>query len=581
MDVSHRKKASGIWVGCVAAALCALALPAAAQAGSVTATNSANISIAANPVVVNPYPSTLKVQGGDGPITSVEPFIRVTHFFPDDLDIALVSPTGHETVLMSDACGGDDLFDKLFFFNATAAAPLSDDGTPTLCLTGTWQPTNYVAETDNWAPPGPGTLTSTNLGVFTGRNPNGNWQLFVRDDANPEGGNIPEWGLVITTATAETVVPRVGDTRGTANPYPITKTFDTPDGQVIDDLNLKVTGFNHQHPDDVDMLLQAPTGEAVMVMSDACGDTDINNNFNWTFDDEAAVSFADAAFTNCTATSSKPVDFDAPENMPAPAPARPYASTMSAFDGLQGGAFRLFVDDDVAGDTGYINGWEVTMTTRPAAATGFAATTIATAEGQTAQLTVNRATPANLGPATVDVAINDSDTDASDYTAPPSKLTFARGETSKTLSIPIGADFQGEEPENFFVTLSNPTNDALLADATSTATVTIARSEPDNRFTVGAAIKKRNGSAKLPVTVPGAGTITAIDDGPKSLLKPAEAFAEQPGTTVLKLKPAKKAKRKLKRGKKIKLTAEVIYTPDGGSANGAEAPVTLKKKKKR
>jgi hypothetical protein len=82
------------------------------------------------------------------------------------------------------------------------------------------------------------------------------------------------------------------------------------------------------------------------------------------------------------------------------------------------------------------------------------------------------------------------------------------------------------------------------------------------------------------VTVPGVGTITAVDAGPKSLLKPAETFAETAGTTVLKLKPAKKAKRKLKRGKKVNLTASVIYTPDGGSANDAEAPVTLKKKKK-
>ena len=66
---------------------------------------------------------------------------------------------------------------------------------------------------------------------------------------------------------------------------------------------------------------------------------------------------------------------------------------------------------------------------------------------------MNRTGPANLGPATLDVAINDSDTDPSDYTAPPAKLQFARGETSKTIAVPIGADFQGEEPETFFVTL--------------------------------------------------------------------------------------------------------------------------------
>jgi hypothetical protein len=315
-----------------------------------------------------------------------------------------------------------------------------------------------------------------------------------------------------------------------------------------------------------------------MAMSDACGSTDISTSFNWSFDDEAAVQFADSSFANCTATAIKPVDFD-PEDLPAPAPPRPYGTTMGSFDGLQGGAFRLFVNDDSGGDTGYINGWDLAITTRPAAVTLFAPTTVSTAEGETAQLTVNRSPLANLGPATVDVTIGDADTDPSDYTAPPSKLTFDRGETSKTINIPIAADFQGEPAETFSVSLSNPVNDAGLADTTSTATVTIARSEPDNRFTVGTATKNRNGSASLPVTVPGVGTITAVDAGPKSLLKPADAFAEPAGTTVVELKPAKRAKRKLKRGKKVQLSAAVTFTPDGGSANSTEAPVTLKRKR--
>ena len=130
------------------------------------------------------------------------------------------------------------------------------------------------------------------------------------------------------------------------------------------------------------------------------------------------------------------------------------------------------------------------------------------------------------------------------------------------------------------MTLSNPVNDALLADATSTATVTIARSEPDNRFTVGSPTRKRNGSAELPVTVPGIGSIVVIDNAPKSVLKPVEVFAETSGTTVLKLKPAKQAKRKLKRGKKVRLTADITFTPDGGSANSAQAEVVLKKKRR-
>ena len=73
-------------------------------------------------------------------------------------------------------------------------------------------------------------------------------------------GAISKWALKITTSTAQIVVPASG-TSGVANPYPSVKSFTTPAGQVIDDLNLKVTGFDHQHPADVDMMSQGPTGQ--------------------------------------------------------------------------------------------------------------------------------------------------------------------------------------------------------------------------------------------------------------------------------------------------------------------------------
>ena len=159
---------------------------------------------------------------------------------------------------------------------------------------------------------------------------------------------------------------------------------------MIDDLNLFVGGFNHSFPRDVDMMLQGPTGETVMVMSDVCSGDDIANNRPFTFDDEAPMGLtADPASCAGPAVLARPSDRDdvpenGPENMPAPAPPRPYGSTMSVFDGLPGGKFRLFVNDENAGDTGYIADWNVVMTTRPAAATGFTATAVPTAEGQTA-----------------------------------------------------------------------------------------------------------------------------------------------------------------------------------------------------
>ena len=135
------------------------------------------------------------------------------------------------------------------------------------------------------------------------------------------------------------------------------------------------------------MLLQGPTGETVMVMSDACGGDDINTNFNYVFDDEAALPLSDGGPANCGSGSRRPSDFGTPlEDMPAPVSPRPYGATMSVFDGLEGGNFRLFINDDAGSDIGYIANWSLTIATRPLAAVGFDPTAVNTAEGQTVQL---------------------------------------------------------------------------------------------------------------------------------------------------------------------------------------------------
>ncbi|QEH35011.1 Calx-beta domain protein [Aquisphaera giovannonii] len=58
----------------------------------------------------------------------------------------------------------------------------------------------------------------------------------------------------------------------------------------------------------------------------------------------------------------------------------------------------------------------------------------------------------------------------SDYTAASGTLTFAPGETTKTITVQVAADTDGEAAETFFVNLSSPTN-ALIADAQGQATI--------------------------------------------------------------------------------------------------------------
>ncbi|HEY9618573.1 MAG TPA: Calx-beta domain-containing protein [Microcoleaceae cyanobacterium] len=79
---------------------------------------------------------------------------------------------------------------------------------------------------------------------------------------------------------------------------------------------------------------------------------------------------------------------------------------------------------------------------------------------------------ASTEPITVSYATADSAATAgSDYTAVSDQLTFAPGETSQTISVPIVGDTVVEPDETFFINLSNPTN-ATIATAQGIGTIT-------------------------------------------------------------------------------------------------------------
>ena len=93
--------------------------------------------------------------------------------------------------------------------------------------------------------------------------------------------------------------------------------------------------------------------------------------------------------------------------------------------------------------------------------------------GQTASLdfAVTLA-PASTGTVRVDYATGGGTAAAgSDYTATSGTLTFAAGETSKTVSVPVLPDGHDDGGETLTLTLSNPSG-ARIADATATGTIT-------------------------------------------------------------------------------------------------------------
>ena len=167
-------------------------------------------------------------------------------------------------------------------------------------------------------------------------------------------------------------IPASG-TEGIANPYQSIITVSGVTG-TITDVNVIINGLSHTFPDDIDMLLVGPGGQKIILLSDAGGPGDVAN-LNITFDDEAAASPSNGQFlesgtfkpSNYTGNGG-PIDV-----FPAPAPAGPYGSLLSIFDGTTpNGNWRLFVLDDEGSDVGRIaNGWSLDIATAVAEPSTF------------------------------------------------------------------------------------------------------------------------------------------------------------------------------------------------------------------
>jgi hypothetical protein len=86
----------------------------------------------------------------------------------------------------------------------------------------------------------------------------------------------------------------------------------------------------------------------------------------------------------------------------------------------------------------------------------------------------------------------------------------------------------------------------------------------------------KNGSAILPVRVPGRGSVKAKSTA--KLIKPASAKAAAAGTVKLRLKPTAKALATLRRKHKLRVKVAVTFAPTGGRPETAIATVVLKLK---
>ncbi len=359
-----------------------------------------------------PLPSTAQ-------ITNVRVTMNITHPYVGDVVAVLKAPNGQiinlDAILNKTNNAGANFVNTVISsagttllsagtapFTNTFKADLVGATFTAFGFTLAGGPVGYTPTQTTWLP--------------TYSTPNGNWTLAMYDVGAPDLGTLTSWSIafdylygppaagVWTPAAglfldAASTIPYVAGTPATcvyANPAPsgvypyqvtvqsvgpdafqtitnaapitITNGGSTPypsnlvvaglptTGTTVESVTL--TGLSHTWSDDIDILLQSPTGVNVILMSDVGGAT-APANVTYTFSD-AGPAMGTAA--NATGTY-RPTNLVGtlgvePDNWPAPGPGTvtQTAPALSSFTGNPNGTWKLFVVDDFAGDDGSISG---------------------------------------------------------------------------------------------------------------------------------------------------------------------------------------------------------------------------------
>lgn len=193
--------------------------------------NAANIDINTGGAATL-YPSPITVSGSPVVLGSLRVTLYdVNHPTPDNMDVLLVGPGNRRYILMADAGGSAPMTaGTTLTFSDSAGAILPDAG---LITTGTYEPTSWEpgqADFPGPAPVGPynepgsalgGIGTQTMLGNYGLMNPNGVWNLYIRDDNGAfaplaVGAVAGGWGMeiLIPTAASASLAGRVMTAEG-------------------------------------------------------------------------------------------------------------------------------------------------------------------------------------------------------------------------------------------------------------------------------------------------------------------------------------------------------------------------------
>jgi subtilisin-like proprotein convertase family protein len=451
--------------------------------------------------------STIAVSGipANAVVTGVSVSSNITHAYVGDVVMVLKAPNNQiinlDAILNKTNNAGANFVNTVISSSGTTA--LSSGAAP---FTGTFKadlvgatfsafgftlaggPTGYAPTSTAW-----NSLYST---------PNGNWTLATYDVGAPDVGNLTKWDLNITytvgtPATPATwspiaglfidktaTTPYAGDKRDTVWTKPVssttysvrvngigpdaTPTFANPSPITIIDgsagspypsnitasglpttgvkvKNVIISGISHTWSDDIDIVLQSPSGTNVTLMSDVGSSASIAN-VTYTFDDAGPAMSTTAG--NPTGTYH-PTNNGASDTYPAPGPGAitdgspalaNFGSTANA-----NGVWKLFVVDDTFGDQGNISGGYSITFSYPTDGCLSAATSV--------PVTVN-----------IPVSITTQPVNAAVCTDKSTSFTVAAAGTAPTYQWQVSTD-----AGNTFTNISN----GGVYSGVTTATVTI------------------------------------------------------------------------------------------------------------
>ena len=169
------------------------------------------------------------------------------------------------------------------------------------------------------------------------------------------------------TATVSIPTGAPDTSAGPASPYPSAIAVSDVTGTILK-VVVKLKGFTHTYPSDVDILLVGPDGTTCLLMS-GVGNGSSVSDLDLVIDSDAADFLPPS--NELTSGTYRPTNEGAGDPFDAPAPVGPYGTSLAVYDSLPKviGTWSLFVMDGAEGDYGALErGWEVCITTAPPAA---------------------------------------------------------------------------------------------------------------------------------------------------------------------------------------------------------------------